>query len=375
MTTVHVFVSLVLFCCKVGNFCPAPRPTPFYNFDFCFFPNMSEVDQLKAAFAKLTDDFQQMQTQMQQPAAGAVAPAVHVVYAPRKLSKFDGNSEQLEDWLLEAKSAVEAQSLTGKKAGDFLLNHLEGSAKLEIKYAGDDRDDPDKIYELLRKAFGDKSNKIQCFDNFRARKQGERESLQDFSHGLMTLLEKARNKDPNCVADYDTALRDNFAEKVWNDQLRWELNNRISDDPELTFNQIRERASAYTREVPSGPVKQKAVSRAVMSNQTEPWQKSLLDLLETQGEQQKLILKQQEELFKHFHGTGPKDPNSSVLQNNPGLATGSQLPFSSQGGARPKNIGPCYKCHEMGHFQRNCPMKQPPVNSQDTPLNRRAPRP
>ena len=269
---------------------------------------MGEVDQLKAALAQFTNDFQQLQAKVQQQ---PVAKSVHVVDAPQKLSKFDGKSDQLEDWLLEAKSAVEAQSLTGKQAGDFLLNHLEGPSKLEIKYAGD-RDDPDKIYDLLNKAFGDKTNKIQCFDNFTARKQGDRESLQDFSLALMKLLEKAKQKDPNCVADSDKALRDNFAEKVNSDQLRWELTNRIADDPMVTFNTIRERAYLYACEVPSTS-KPKAANRAVRS-ETADWQHSLMSLLEKQGEQQKLILKQQNQLFTQLQATkSPVSPNHHTI--------------------------------------------------------------
>ena len=49
---------------------------------------------------------------------------MYVVYAPRKLSKFDGSPDKLDDWILEAKSVLEAQGLDGKKGGDHLLNHL-----------------------------------------------------------------------------------------------------------------------------------------------------------------------------------------------------------------------------------------------------------
>ena len=99
----------------------------------------------------------------------------HIVMAPSKLISFSGEIPgRLEDWIVEARSALRAQRLEGLDAGDFLRAHL---ARNGIKFAAlEDRQDAGNVFNLLRHAFGEKISATQIIDQFHAEDR-KRENL------------------------------------------------------------------------------------------------------------------------------------------------------------------------------------------------------
>lgn len=184
---------------------------------------------------------------------------VRVLYAQRKLGKFNGDPGELEEWIREARASIAAQGLDGQAAAEFLLSYLDGSARREVRYADPQlRADPDGVFDLLQDAFGERLTATQLLNQFCSRNQRERESLQTFSHSLMELLDRALQQDPQCVPNRDHALRDNFAQKVKNKELRRLLTYTIRRNAQATFHEIREEAYKWLEDGGEAPKREVA---------------------------------------------------------------------------------------------------------------------
>ena len=129
-------------------------------------------------------------------AQAAAAPPLRLVYAPRKLSEFGGTPDQcVEAWVTLANDTLKVHNLKGKAAADFLRSHVRGAASVELSYADDaDRDDLDKILEILKGAFGESRSADELLEILSTRKQKEKESLMEYSRVLMGLLKRAKKR-------------------------------------------------------------------------------------------------------------------------------------------------------------------------------------
>ena len=142
--------------------------------------------------------------------ANAAPPAIKLVYAPRKLDKFSGecgDTSYLEDWIVQARDALTSQGLTGKQAADFLLAHLEGSAWREVKHAKEDeRANADGIFTILQEEFGEIQSENELLEEFFGRRRKPKETLREFSHALMALIDRAFALKDNVLPNRDAAL-------------------------------------------------------------------------------------------------------------------------------------------------------------------------
>lgn len=86
---------------------------------------------------------------------------------------------------------MRARCLTPIDQAFFLYDHLEGGARDEIKYRPrEEREDPEKMIAVLQDLYGCSQSYIALQEKFFSRKQHEGETLQEFSHVLMSLMEK-----------------------------------------------------------------------------------------------------------------------------------------------------------------------------------------
>ena len=149
--------------------------------------SQDEVDKLKAQVAKLTDLVQQADI-----GKAATAQNPRYVYSAKKLRKYAGDTADLEDWLLEARNYLATTGYEGKDASDFLLTHLEGAARKEIRMlSSEDKKDPEKILSLTEKQFGERLKSSQIINEFHKRDQKRTESLREYSHALLELTDRA----------------------------------------------------------------------------------------------------------------------------------------------------------------------------------------
>lgn len=186
----------------------------------------------------------------------------------------------------------------------------------------------------------------QFFD----RRQREGESVREFSHALMAIMEEIKQCPVNAAWSSDSALRDQFAENVFELGLRRELKRLIRQDSSMSFFALRKEALLWAEDgdiagekgrrvanscgVEVDPVTETNAVAAVRTPSSDPSLSEILDMLR----------KQQAQL---------DDVTWKLAQmqtsNRPGVSRRQQQPrFDSSG--RPI----CFKCQGVGHIARNC---------------------
>ena len=137
-----------------------------------------------------------------------------VVQRERTIRRFSGSpDQQVADWVEEARACLGVHGLDGAAAANFVLSNLEGAARIEIKCrpAGE-HEDVDKLFRALEEVYGETLTSSQLLRQFYERHQGERESMSDFSHALVLLLDRLHSVDSTAVRNKDRMLREQFLE-------------------------------------------------------------------------------------------------------------------------------------------------------------------
>ena len=163
----------------------------------------------------------------------------------RKLPNYSGRDSKIpiDEWREEAELAIRRANLDGKDAARFLITHLEGSAQREVRYtSAADKDTPDKIFAILESDAKERQTNNQLLDEFMAYRQGEKQSIKDYSHELMSLLDAVERSDKDFIKNPDKFLRDQFIAKLRDSSLRRELQRSVRNDEAITFRKIREEA-------------------------------------------------------------------------------------------------------------------------------------
>ena len=132
-----------------------------------------ELAELQRKFDALEKDDNEFKAK---PAGPAVTK---VLQSKQKLRKFSGGmSDPVKDWIADARRFITLQELKDRNAEDFILNHLEGDARNEIRYSLDETEcTADELFTELFDAFKERLTSNEALDKFIARKQGDGESL------------------------------------------------------------------------------------------------------------------------------------------------------------------------------------------------------
>ena len=74
----------------------------------------------------------------------------------RKCHSFRGQGEENRfDWIEEMQASLQVRHLPPIEQALFIIEHLEGAAKKEIKYRpGGEREDPKQIFAILQELYG-----------------------------------------------------------------------------------------------------------------------------------------------------------------------------------------------------------------------------
>ena len=316
---------------------------------------MSLEDQVAALTTKLA----QMETMLQgsgpQPgtsAASGATPAIRVtVPRDRKFGKYGGARDDrvLEDWISDAQRAVRGQP--DREAVDYLVLHLEGVAKEEVKLRPPVLwSTPSGVFQVLREAFGEQLTVNQARRRFFSRCQAEKESVQGFALALMTSIARVERLSGEELADKDTLLREQFVENLKDPLLRRDIKRWDRDHPDATFQDVRLEVDRYLEEDPHPrqPVaaREVGVEEEVELMEMTGQKRVLSDLVSGQKLLAEEVQKQQKTLMNHI------DQQREVLNQqqqtlNQLLTAMALRPHSSR----------CFQCGEEGHFARKCPMQ------------------
>lgn len=266
----------------------------------------------------------------------------------RRCPKFSGSatagSLSVEEWIEEAQSGIRATYMSKFDKALFLFDHLEGEARNEIKYRPlATSENPESIIEVLKEVYGCAKSYVYWQQRFFNRKQKENESLFEFSHALIELLDKVKQSNEDAIRNSDIVLRDQFCENVCDPMLRRELKRVVRADSGLTLLAVRKEAIRWVQEGQSNRDRSAralgASSEAHVVSQcvTAPQSSEFTELKD-------LVLKQQAQL----------DMLVRQLGHPSGRSQGPPLHRGGRYKRAPNGQPICLRCGQPGHIARYC---------------------
>lgn len=281
---------------------------------------MGEVEELKSELASLKAALKDVMKKE------GLSQKVVLTPKQRKLEKYSGRTDgaysSVYEIVEEFQRVLKSRPTNIEEQVDFLISHLEGPAKEEIRYRpSSEKDTPQKILVILKEAFGERATTSELMAKFYQSSQDPYETLRDFSHTLMKKLDNVLRLDDSYVSDKDKLLQNQFSENVANTWLKRELKKIIRARPTITFTDIREEAVVLARdqeETPDcRPRQRKEQHFTVYSEIAE--EKNLTKFM-TEMRQEMANLRLEVQQLKQ----GKKEKT-------------------------------CYSCHQKGHTKKNCP--------------------
>lgn len=315
-----------------------------------------ELQALRDQLAQLEADNQRLRTDRAAVTPGSSAgtssgppPSTlpctdRLVFIPRdrKCPMFRGRTGiSVGEWVEEAQACMRARHLAPADQAFFLIDHLEGEAKEELKFRSSvERGDPTKIISILQELYGCTESYVALQEAFFSRRQQEGETLQEFSLALLGLMEKVKAQAPGDIPNAEALLRDQFIEHVCDGSLRRDLKQYVRRNARATLLEVRGEAIRWELEglpasmrgrsnsVPSAFGMQYAM-RSGPRTEATPTQTELSEMKE-------LLRKQQEQL--------------DLLTRSIAL-----LQAAPQRNRSPRR-GPiiCQRCQQPGHIARYC---------------------
>ncbi|KAK0135597.1 hypothetical protein N1851_028547 [Merluccius polli] len=309
------------------------------------------------------------------PTSPLVTGRYVLVPRERKCPKFSGKTAQdpitVEEWVEEARRSLGVRPMSQTEKTLFVFDLLDGEAKAEVKLRpSGERDNPEKIFAILLEAYGCSQTYITLQQQFFQRGQLEGESLREYSHEIMSLMEMVKRKAPLCFPNPDNVLRDQFIEHVKDIMLKRELRRHMRLHPNSSFLDIRREALRWVEEGEHIP---KLRSRAYSCNAQRTTEcEADLNVISAKptteiSELKECLVRQQAQLDAIMHRL-----YSSSLRTHSGSTTHAQ-PSQHQraepsfrrwsGSARGGPFQPrfqqdgtpiCLRCNQPGHMVRAC---------------------
>lgn len=287
-----------------------------------------------------------------------------VVYIQQseKVLKFSGDVEKvdsptLEEWIEMIENHIQLKSSEKEKAL-CVYNHLEGAARIEVKYLPkQERETVNGILKVLREVYGCSHSLISLQRRFFNRKQRERESLLDYSHALMSLMDQIVESDEHAKPKAERELRDQFCEGVRDQNLGIRLRDKVRVHPRWTIRDVRREAVEWTMQCEGQSFKQKDSHSSLLSNEVQAQAScEAIDNKSSYSELKALIEAQQKQLDLLLKAFTP---------SNQEVASQPQSKSKRQSDGRPR----CFRCDQRGHIARYCTATFPKTTQPD----RRAP--
>ena len=256
------------------------------------------------------------------------------------------------DWLDEIKATLAYRSYTEGEKAAYIYEHLGGEARQEIKYRTTaEKSNPQRILDILQEIYGQPQSLTKLQKQFFDRRQRDGESVREYSHALMAIMEEINHckvKDAWCG---DFALRDQFAENVCDGSLRRELKKSIRQQPAISFFELRKEAIQWGEEADGGLERRRRVVGSCEKMEAAPVEVGVVTAA-VEAKPDPMLAKVLELLQKQ---QGQIDDLSQKLSTTM-QASGSKRTDARKWQPRYDASGQpiCFKCQKSGHIARFC---------------------
>lgn len=310
---------------------------------------------------KLKEEIEQLRIKLlhveaRQAATSKSTPPVYIK-SERKLPKLAGrpvkdSDPDVEDWVTDMRDHI-VNIPTNDEKIEFVLDHLTGNAKTEIRMRPSDmKKTADDILKIVEETFKIQDNLAQLRHKFYEREQTENESLETYSLSLMKLMHSINKKEGGDSSNNEKILTEKFIDGVRDYQLKRELRRFSMENPSMPFIEFRGRGLLWVDDRQPNSSKSAASINKVSIEETTPEFQSN-DILEVIKKQQELLEKQQKQIDFltqmvprqqfHYRGRG--------IHSDRGRSRGRGYRRS----LGRSNTITCYHCHEEGHKKPDCP--------------------
>lgn len=277
-------------------------------------------------------------------------PQITVVVPPQKrIHRFSGTDRNIsvDDFISEMQAEIKNERDSLK----FVLDHLDGAAKKEVRTCGVHLSSVETVFTILRAAFGDQRSLPAITRTFMERVQEPQEDVRQYASDVFDLFSSVQKKQKELgrpVQD-EEVLCDQFVEGLRDRDLVWELRGFMRSHT-ILFADLRQRAIEYEQNQCS----RRKTSRADVREMTL-----------TEEDELKRLRLQVEKLAQMVKMTSTTNSTETVGQKT----TGSSRTNRRVGWTDDNRKPICFHCQQAGHFQRDCPTHKTSQNKQNDPLN------
>ena len=283
---------------------------------------------------------------------------IYIMHDTTRIPKLKGAPKTDEDadvgeWIDDVRRHLKASWLNKEELGDFILQHLAGTAKWEVKFWTDYQTaSPESILEIIQTVFGDPESLGALQEAFWCWNQKVNETVLDYLE-LLKLHSNITKKDKN------QGWIDAQGQVHWGvreDYLRRELRSINIQYPDVTFWELRDQAIWWLGEdtyTPGNHKKMTSLQQAKMSSNTTAdaaLTTTILDrLVKQQSQIDDLMKLMTQMMLSQGKWVGQADMEASTASDQKW-----DLGRDRQG----QSV--CFWCRRTGHMVAECPW--PPQN-------------
>ncbi|XP_071849169.1 uncharacterized protein [Apostichopus japonicus] len=297
----------------------------------------SAMKDLQRQLDALAESLEHEKAKREEKLAEREAPnTVYVLEKERKIRAFSGTEgPSVSSFREDIQAALKVRRLSDTDAADFILAHLEGAARQEMRHQPSEVTlDPDLILQKLSDTFGDRRTLGSLMREMCNKVQREEETIAEFAFKLMSLADQLK-KVPG-APDAEQAIKEQFRDGLLDGVLRREIKKALIQDPDVSFIKLRDWALDMAEEDRDLPRRRVRKPVSAVEADTTQITKALVDLT--------TAVKSQAEVMEALQ-----------IQQSGILSRLDKLEAQNTRPARiPKKDLRCHRCQKIGHLAREC---------------------